>query len=98
MREQRLTVMQALEALTVHGAYGVLAEDDLGMLRAGMLADIVVLSEDPREVPRAELERIDVAMVFVGRREREVGVPQPTDSALVNDLAEVGVDGRAGCT
>ncbi len=66
MREQRLTVMQALEALTVRGAYGVFAEDELGMLRAGMLADIVVLSEDPRDVPRAELERIDVAVVFVG--------------------------------
>jgi len=66
MREQRLTVMQALEALTVRGAYGVFAEDELGMLRAGMLADVVVLSEDPRDVPRAKLERIDVAMVFVG--------------------------------
>jgi len=66
MRAQRLTVMQALEALTVRGAYGVFAEDDLGMLRAGMLADLVVLSEDPRDVPRAQLERIDVAIVLVG--------------------------------
>ena len=66
MRGQRLTLMQALRVLTTGGAYGVFAEDELGMIAPGMLADLVVFSEDPRDVPRAELERIDVAMVFVG--------------------------------
>jgi predicted amidohydrolase YtcJ len=65
MREQRLTLDQALRLLTTGGAYGVFAEDDLGMLAPGMLADLVVLSEDPHEVPKIELERIDVLMVFV---------------------------------
>jgi predicted amidohydrolase YtcJ len=66
MREQRLTVDQALRLLTTGGAYGVFAEDELGMLAPGMLADFVVLSEDPHAVPKIELERIDVLMVFVG--------------------------------
>ena len=66
MREQRLTLDQALRLLTTGSAYGVFAEDDLGMLAPGMLADLVVLSEDPHEVPKIELERIDVLMVFVG--------------------------------
>lgn len=66
MRGQRLTLMQALRLLTNGGAYGVFAEDELGAIAPGMLADLVVLSEDPRDVSRAELERIDVAMVFVG--------------------------------
>jgi len=66
MREQRLTLDQALRLLTTGGAYGVFAEEDLGMLAPGMLADLVVLSEDPHEVPKIELERIDVLMVFVG--------------------------------
>ena len=66
MRDQRLTIDQALRLLTTGGAYGVFAEDDLGMLAPGMLADLVVLSEDPHEVPKIELERIDVQMVFVG--------------------------------
>jgi predicted amidohydrolase YtcJ len=66
MREQRLTIDQALRSLTTGGAYGIFAEDDLGMLAPGMLADVVVLSEDPHVVPKAELERIDVLMVFVG--------------------------------
>lgn len=66
MREQRLTLDQALRLLTTGGAYGVFVEDDLGMLAPGMLADLVVLSEDPHVVPKIELERIDVLMVFVG--------------------------------
>jgi predicted amidohydrolase YtcJ len=66
MREQRLTLDQALRLLTTGGAYGVFAEDDLGMLAPGMLADLVVLSEDPHDVPKIALERIDVLLVFVG--------------------------------
>jgi predicted amidohydrolase YtcJ len=36
------------------------------MLAPGMLADLVVWSEDPHEVPKPDLERIDALMVFVG--------------------------------
>ena len=66
MLEQRLTLMQALRLLTIGGAYGIFAEDDLGTVTPGKLADFVVLSQDPRDVPRMALESIDVAMVIVG--------------------------------
>ncbi len=66
IRGQRLTLMQSLHLLTTAGAYGVFAEDELGRIAPNMLADIVVLSEDPRAVRPAKLEGIDVAMVFVG--------------------------------
>ncbi|MGZ8613793.1 MAG: amidohydrolase family protein, partial [Actinomycetota bacterium] len=66
MREQRLTLMQALRLLTVGGAYGIFAEDDLGTVSPGKLADFVVLSEDPRDVRLRALEGVDVALVFVG--------------------------------
>jgi predicted amidohydrolase YtcJ len=66
LRGQRLTIDQALRLLTTGGAYGVFAEDDLGMIAPGMLADLVVLSEDPHDVPRLELDQIHVLMVFVG--------------------------------
>ena len=66
MREQRLTLMQALRLLTVGGAYGIFAEDELGTVSPGKLADFVVLSEDPRDVRLRALESVDVAMVFVG--------------------------------
>jgi predicted amidohydrolase YtcJ len=66
MRDQRLTLDQALGLFATGGTYGVFAEDDLGMLAPGMLADVVVWSEDPHEVPKLELERIEALMVFVG--------------------------------
>lgn len=66
MLDQRLTLMQALQLLTVGGAYGIFAEDDLGTITPGKLADLVVLSRDPRDVRLRALESIDVAMVFVG--------------------------------
>jgi predicted amidohydrolase YtcJ len=74
MRAQRLTLDQALRLLTSAGAYGIFAEDELGTLAPEMLADLVVLSDDPHDVPLAELERIDVQMVFVGG-ELEVCLP-----------------------
>lgn len=74
MRAQRLTMDQVLRLLTSAGAYGVFAEDDLGKLAPGLLADLVVLSEDPQDVPLEDLEEIDVQMVFVGG-ELEVCLP-----------------------
>ena len=66
MREQRLRLMEAIRLLTVSGAYGIFAEDDLGTVTAGKLADFVVLSPDPREVRPRLLDDVDVALVFVG--------------------------------
>jgi predicted amidohydrolase YtcJ len=66
MLEQRLRLMQALRLLTVGGAYGIFAEDDLGTVTPGKLADFVVLSKDPRDVHPRALDSIDVALVFVG--------------------------------
>jgi predicted amidohydrolase YtcJ len=66
MREQRLGLMRAIQLLTVDGAYGISAEDDLGTITPGKLADFVVLSPDPREVQVTQLGDVDVALVFVG--------------------------------
>ena len=66
MREQRLGLMQAIRLLTVGGAYGIFAEDDLGTVTPGKLADFVVLSPDPRDVRVRLLDDVDIALVFVG--------------------------------
>jgi len=66
MREQRLGLMRAIRLLTVGGAYGIFAEDDLGTVTPGKLADFVVLSPDPRDVRVRLLDDVDVALVFVG--------------------------------
>lgn len=48
-----LTPYEALRAATVNAARLVAAEDSLGAVRPGMLADLVVLSDDPRRDIRA---------------------------------------------
>lgn len=48
-KQQRVDAMEALSAYTTGAAWAAFAEHDVGTLRPGMLADLVVLSKDPRE-------------------------------------------------
>lgn len=54
-KEQRLTVEEALRAYTAGAAWAAFAENEVGTLREGMLADLVVLSDDPRAADPAKL-------------------------------------------
>ena len=49
---QRVSVPEALRALTWAGAYTSCAEDRLGSLEPGKLVDLLVLSDDPCACPR----------------------------------------------
>jgi predicted amidohydrolase YtcJ len=67
--EQRLTPDEALASATRDGAFACFAEEDVGTLQAGRLADLVVLSCDPvAGSPRAWLDARVVATVVAGRR------------------------------
>lgn len=61
---QRVSVEQALHAYTAGAAFAGFAEDEVGTLREGMLADLVVLSADPRR----NLASCHVAMTVVDGR------------------------------
>ena len=50
MPEQRLTRAQALHSFTAGAAYAAHLEKELGTLRPGMLADLLVLSDDIMQV------------------------------------------------
>ncbi len=58
--EQRLTVMEALNAMTLDAAYQQFEERDKGSITAGKLADLVILSEDPRALDPARLLELAV--------------------------------------
>ena len=49
--DQRQTLDQALASYTLEGAYAEFKEDRKGMLRAGALADVIVLSGDIAATP-----------------------------------------------
>jgi predicted amidohydrolase YtcJ len=65
---QAVSVEQGLELMTHAGAYATFEEDHKGTVTAGKLADLVVLSDDPRSVTTDDLAGVDVLMTMVGGR------------------------------
>lgn len=65
---ERLTLDQALRAVTIDAAYMIGMETELGSIEAGKLADFAVLDKDPYEVGVGGLRDIKVwGTVFEGR-------------------------------
>jgi len=58
--DERVTPLEALEAITIDGARLYGEETQKGSIEAGKLADLVVLSENPLAVPAATIETIRV--------------------------------------
>jgi predicted amidohydrolase YtcJ len=70
---QQLDLPQALATVTRNPARQALLEDRVGVLRAGMLADLVVLDRDPRAVAPERLHELCVLETWIGgRRQRWV--------------------------
>jgi predicted amidohydrolase YtcJ len=70
---QQLKLDEALRTLTRNPAEQVLLGDRVGSLRPGMLADLVVLDRDPREVAPERLHELRVLETWLGgRRQRWV--------------------------
>lgn len=63
---QRLTIDEALRAVTTNPAWQLHLEDEIGMLRTGMRADLVILSRDPRAVPVERFrEAVEVSATYL---------------------------------
>ncbi|SNX65654.1 hypothetical protein SAMN06272735_7493 [Streptomyces sp. TLI_55] len=62
---ERIGLTEALTAYTAGSAY-VNHLDDTGEVRAGALADLVVLDRDPFDAPPAEIAKTRVALTYVG--------------------------------
>ena len=66
--EERLTLEQALRAITIDAAFVLGMEDEIGSIRAGKRADFTVLEADPFQEPVETLKDIPVwGTVFEGR-------------------------------
>jgi predicted amidohydrolase YtcJ len=66
--EERITVDEALRMYTVNAACASFEEELKGSIEPGKLADLTVLSNDPRAVPLSEIENIGVELTLVGGR------------------------------
>jgi hypothetical protein len=56
--EQRLSVFEALQGYTRGAAFAGGVEDRLGMLKPGYFADLIVLDQDPFEIPAQQLAEL----------------------------------------
>lgn len=65
---ERVSIEQAIIALTRDAAWQCHSEHEIGTLEAGKLADFVVLDRDPLETPPADLRSIRVLETWVGGR------------------------------
>lgn len=61
-----ITAEEALRCYTAGSAYAEFAEGEKGVLKPGMLADFVVLSEDPTTVPPERIKEITVTKTVTG--------------------------------
>ena len=66
--EEQISVEEALRMYTIDAAFASFDEDVKGSIEVGKLADLVVLSADPRSVLPDEIKEIEVEMTFVGGR------------------------------
>jgi predicted amidohydrolase YtcJ len=66
--EQRITVEQALRGYTYEGAYASFEEDRKGMLKPGMLADMVLIDRDLTAIPPETIRDAKVLKTIVGGR------------------------------
>jgi hypothetical protein len=64
--EEAITVEEALHAYTVAGAYASFEEGRKGQIKEGLLADLTVLAEDPRQVEPSAIAEVPVMMTIVG--------------------------------
>lgn len=67
---ETISVEQALRIMTIEAAYAMHLDEDIGSLRPGKLADLVILSESPLEVaPQALADLQVLATLIAGRVE-----------------------------
>lgn len=64
LKDQRFSLMEALEAYTSIGAWVEFMEDRKGMLKPGYLADVVILSTDIEQVPSTEMMSVEAQLTI----------------------------------
>ncbi len=64
-KEERISVIRALRAMTIDAAWQMFLEDDRGSIEPGKWADLIVISENPLEL-RRELSDITVEQTWIG--------------------------------
>ena len=84
--DQRISVEEAIHAVTLGAAYAYFEEDSKGSISVGKQADLVVLAADPRVVPSEDIAEIAILETFA--RGRTVYAAEAADVAVEGTLRE----------
>ena len=68
LAHKMLTVDQVLPMMTIEAAYALFRDEEVGSLRAGKLADLIILSDNPLTVEPNAIKDLEVSMTMVGGR------------------------------
>ncbi len=90
-----LTVREVLPMMTINAAYALNRENEVGSLKAGKYADLIILSDNPTTVDPEAIKDIQVWMTMVGGEvvycdapdERLCLAPEPTPPPASNQDA-----------
>ncbi|MCJ7620841.1 MAG: amidohydrolase family protein [Anaerolineae bacterium] len=63
-----ITVEEALRIMTMGSAYALFRDEEVGSLKPGKLADLIIISENPVTVDPNTIKDIEVLMTMVGGR------------------------------
>jgi predicted amidohydrolase YtcJ len=63
--EERITVEEALRMFTINPASAVFQESRKGTISPGKLADLVILNEDPTQLPQESIPNLNVEMTIL---------------------------------
>jgi len=64
--EERVSVEEAIRMYTLDAAYGAFEENIKGSIESGKLADMIVISANPFEIPPDKISEIEVETTIVG--------------------------------
>lgn len=64
--EESLSLYDALKLFTTNSAYSTFEEDIKGKIKVGMLADLVILSDNITEIPNENIKDLEIDMTIVG--------------------------------
>jgi predicted amidohydrolase YtcJ len=64
--EERISVKQAIEAYTINGAYQVFREKEVGSLKAGKFADLIVVDQDILKIDPLRIDSTKVLANYIG--------------------------------
>jgi len=63
--EQRISVDDAIRAITIDAAYQIMLDDKVGSLEVGKFADLVILEENPRRTDPTKIRHIKVKETWI---------------------------------